>query len=472
MRNNIKALYEPVVQNSHLLTLPEYQQMSSFMKTKLNEKSRSLFDFDKDIKDKNSEVQLTSTENEELLKLSEVDKELRDKTFKFIIRPLQQEYVVQHLKSNITITFKAMQEHDLESFENVLRDLYQNGPDVVLIDEKPYYRHILNWKHELETNNNILDSFKDPQLRFMDNGQKLKKYLHTLWELKDDYKIGQQDKIIFENNMMSKKPHVGYSLLLNILFVIGQENKDIKTGLIRPTLNEHIHHHVENMTLENAKSFYEFAEHKFYIEKLDYVMNTCVRQHGWPKCNPNKIDNTISDISRIFTDFELDKSFTYKSMASNIHKSTELYGDKLNFSVLIDTSKSCTVTAFLTYIKWYADNVLMQVDDSKETKNESEFSIVNQMRQKVDNQGQEDIASKYLYLRSVFKDDKEHVYALDKILESGEGGEGDRRRDFYQKLCYNLSNGQMLSQWAGMKYDYKWYPVNLFLDKQAKNIYY
>ena len=62
---------------------------------------------------------------------------------------------------------------------------------------------------------------------------------------------------------------------------------------------------------------------------------------------------------------------------------------------------------------------------------------------------------------------------MDRILDNKEDiKESNRLRDLYQKLWYEVSSGDRLVYWDSMKYDYKWYPVKLFLDTHIKNWFY
>ena len=62
---------------------------------------------------------------------------------------------------------------------------------------------------------------------------------------------------------------------------------------------------------------------------------------------------------------------------------------------------------------------------------------------------------------------------MDKIFDNKDDiKESKRLRDLYQKLCFEISSGDRFANWESMKYDYKWYPIKLFLDTQIKNQFY
>ena len=64
-----------------------------------------------------------------------------------------------------------------------------NHSYIVLIDEKPYYLA------------------RDQ--RFYSTGEELKTYLYEICKNEQDYKITQQDRLVYENVNQSKKVHIG-----------------------------------------------------------------------------------------------------------------------------------------------------------------------------------------------------------------------------------------------------------------------
>ena len=80
-----------------------------------------------------------------------------------------------------------------------------------------------------------------------------------------------------------------------------------------------------------------------------------------------------------------------------------------------------SLTTFLKYTKWHSKNIIKGEVEEEVLENDE---LLN-----------EEYYTKLLYLRAMFKDDKEHVYALDGILNNPYKKEmNEKYMKFYQKL--------------------------------------
>ena len=118
-----------------------------------------------------------------------VSKEDRDKHYKIKMDNVTKTYTITHLDTNITLKFTQIEEHKIEEVEPNLVNLYHDGPDVVLIDEKPYYN--------------------SREKRFFHSGEDLKDFLFDICKNEQDYKITQQDRLVYENINQTKMINVG-----------------------------------------------------------------------------------------------------------------------------------------------------------------------------------------------------------------------------------------------------------------------
>ncbi|CAI2364805.1 unnamed protein product [Moneuplotes crassus] len=440
---NVQKLYKNLISDCHLLSKQEFDNMDDFIKTKLNYSRRltEFFDIDEDIEKKKERTETIGGIHELILQETGIDKETRDKHYEFEISQIEQEYTVKHLKNGTTVTFVQTVDHDIESLEREISKQYSIGPDVVLIDQKPYYKDLMRWHYSSDVSKNQHSLNYDHSKRFFDSAKELKEYFHVLLKDSKDFKVEQQSRIIYENCFKTKQINIGYSILLNILFVMGKGNLDIKTGLISPTLNELMQYYVTNMELEGAKDAYKVIQHRIFIDRLDYVLNKCFKKKGCVKCNPIKISTAPSSVYSFITDYELDRSIFYNTMAKNISRSVNTSPDKTKIRVLI-SSKSNSLQSFLSYIKYYTN--------SGSNPYSQPASIPSLSVEQVNT---------LLYLRAIFSEDKEHVYEMDKLFSDPESG--DRYKEFYHKLASEITNNHLLSAWPGAKKDYQCYPINM-----------
>lgn len=334
-----------------MLSQKEYQNLDKFIKEKLNKSKKILdyFDLEQDVKQKESGYRLTLGRDEKILEETGVSRGIREEKYRFEIDHSQQEYTVVDRVTGVRVTFVQGRNWDLEALEMELGKLYETGPDVVLVAEKPYHEDLMRW-HYLDEGDEFKLSYSDEH-RFFDTGKELKEYLNVLLKDPKDFKAEQQTRIVYQNHMKTKKCHLGYSALLNILFVIGQGKLDIKTGVIGPTLNELLSYYVTNMSLDEAKTAYQVAQHRIFLDRLDYVVNTCGRYYGCIQCKPLKIKDAPSGVHSLVTDYELDRSVIYKTMSRNIARSVRSSPDGTKIRVIFDEDTN-SLEAFLNYIKY------------------------------------------------------------------------------------------------------------------------
>ena len=204
---------------------------------------------------------------------------------------------------------------------------------------------------------------------------------------------------------------IGYSIFLNILFTIGAGKQNIATGLIRPTLNEQLEAYNQSFNLENAERFWNFARDKLFISNIDYVSNFWDRFHGWPKCKPQKLLMTPPDIHRLFTNYELNREPLYDKMWENIYKSMEKFSTKQRFQIILDSTKTWPISLFKHYVKWHYNKI---VNPQKEKSNviESKFESIKQLQESMKQSEKLESVVKYMYLRSIYKDDKVLLFII------------------------------------------------------------
>jgi hypothetical protein len=456
----LDGLYKAIIENSHFLSLKEYLNLSGPVKDRLNKKDNVYYEVERDMKKQIEEYRKFGGENEVFLDQSEIKKKDRDKLFDIKIDKMNEEYTVTHKhnkedehydigpRSGVKITFKNMEELNIDSLEDWLSYLYKAGPEVVLIDEKPYYRELISWHQvyrSMEEGKNSPELF-DPNKVIFQSGLELKHYLHVLCLDDDSYKIGQQDRIIYQNLNQTKQLHVGYSLLLNTLFAMGSDRIDVQTGLIRPSLNATIDYLSKSLSLDNWKRLYDLYRHKYYLNSLSYTLS-CYSHSGCPKCLPSKLSSTFPSPLSLLSEDEIPLSTTYNHISSSIHRAQNF--GKSRIVVFVDKSKTCISRLLLTYLNQSGKKLLKQTDKAERLE---------------ENSGE--LGAKLAYLRAIFKGDREHVYAVDEFMQD------DKMRQFYQKLWFEIANGDWLSEWQHKKYDYRWYPLKHCLDTNVRDMYY
>ena len=93
-------------------------------------------------------------------------------------------------------------------------------------------------------------------------------------------------------------------------------------------------------------------------------------------------------------------------MCENIHKSTEKFSSKKSFHIILDSTKTCPITFFKHYIKWHFNNVINTPKKEKSDTIETKFESVKILQESLKKTSELDRVVKYIYLRSIFKDDK------------------------------------------------------------------